>query len=212
MAQGAAIAELVMLALAVGARLRHVLRSEKALEARTHALMGAMGTDALTGATSRAGFESRGDEWLRDGRPFSLMLVGLNGFSRVTERHGRAGSDAVLTAIAQRLRQQVRADDMVARLGDDEFALLLAGSPTRQKLAEMAIRIETAGATPVTYEGRLLAGGELNMGIACHPADGDTFASLMASAGEALQRCKRQRMGPAYAFAGEHSGGSARGA
>lgn len=211
MAQGAAIAELVMLALAVGARLRHVLRSEKALEARTHALMGAMGTDALTGATSRAGFESRGDEWLRDGRPFSLMLVGLNGFSRVTERHGRAGSDAVLTAIAQRLRQQVRADDMVARLGDDEFALLLAGSPTRQKLAEMAIRIETAGATPVTYEGRLLAGGELNMGIACHPADGDTFASLMASAGEALQRCKRQRMGPAYAFAGEHSGGSARG-
>lgn len=211
MAQAAAIAELAMLALAVGVRLRHVLRSEKALEARTHALMGAMGTDALTGATSRAGFESRGDEWLHEGRPFSLMLVGLNGFSRVNERHGRAGGDAVLTAIAQRLRQQVRADDMVARLGDDEFALLLAGNPTRQKLAEMAIRIETAGATPVAYEGRLLAGGELSMGIACHPADGDTLASLMASAGEALQRCKRQRMGPAYAFAGEHSGGSARG-
>jgi len=211
MAQAAAIAELAMLALAVGARLRHVLNSAKAQEAHTHALMGAMGTDALTGATSRAGFESRGDEWLREGRPFSLMLVGLNGFSRVNERHGRAGGDAVLAAIAQRLRQQVRADDMVARLGDDEFALLLVGSPTRQKLAEMAIRIETAGATPVTYEGRLLAGGELSMGIACHPADGDTLASLMASAAEALRHCKQQRMGPAYAFAGEH-GGSARGA
>jgi diguanylate cyclase (GGDEF)-like protein len=211
MAQAAAIAELAMLALAVGARLRHVLNSAKAQEAHTHALMGAMGTDALTGATSRAGFESRGDEWLREGRPFSLMLVGLNGFSRVNERHGRAGGDAVLAAIAQRLRQQVRADDMVARLGDDEFALLLVGSPTRQKLAEMAIRIETAGATPVTYEGRLLAGGELSMGIACHPADGDTLASLMASAAEALRHCKQQRMGPAYAFAAEH-GGSARGA
>jgi len=211
MAQAAVIAELALLATAVGARLRHVLNSEKALEARTHALMGAMGTDALTGATSRAGFESRCEEWLREGRPFSLMLVDLNGFSRVNDRHGRAGGDAVLAAIALRLRQQVRADDMVARLGGDEFALLLAGSPARQKLAEMAIRIETAGATPVAFEGRLLAGGELSMGIACHPADGDTLPSLMASAGEALQHCQRQRMGPSYAFAGERTGHAAHG-
>jgi diguanylate cyclase (GGDEF)-like protein len=167
-----------------------------------------MGTDALTGATSRAGFESRGEEWLRDGRPFSLMLVDLNGFHRVNERHGRAGGDTVLAAIAQRLRQQVRADDMVARLGDDEFAILLAGTPARQKLAEMAIRIETAGATPVAYEGRLLAGGELSMGIACHPADGHTLASLLASADQALRHCKRQRMGPSYAFAGEQATGA----
>ncbi len=47
------------------------------------------------------------------------------------------------------------------------------------------------------------------MGIACHPADGDTLAGLLESAGRALQHCKRQRMGPAYAFAGEHAGGAA---
>jgi len=206
-----AIAELALLAAAVGARMRLVLHTEKALEARTKELMGAMGTDALTGATSRAGFESRGEEWVRDGRPFSLMLVDLNGFKRVNERHGRTGGDAVLAAIALRLRQQVRADDMVARLGDDEFAILLAGNPARQKLAEMAIRIETAGATPVAYEGRLLAGGELSMGIACHPADGHTLAGLLESADRALHHCKRQRMGPSYAFAGEQSGGAAHG-
>jgi diguanylate cyclase (GGDEF)-like protein len=206
-AQAGVVAELVLLAAAVGARIRQALHAEKALEARTKELMGAMGTDALTGATSRAGFESRGQEWLREGRPFSLMMVDLNGFERVNERHGRAGGDAVLAAIAQRLRQQVRADDMVARLGDDEFAILLSGNPARQKLAEMAIRIETAGATPVAYEGRLLAGGELSMGIACHPADGQTLASLLESAERALDRCKRQRMGPSYAFAGEQAGG-----
>jgi diguanylate cyclase (GGDEF)-like protein len=206
-AQAGVVAELVLLAAAVGARIRQALHAEKALEARTKELMGAMGTDALTGATSRAGFESRGQEWLREGRPFSLMMVDLNGFERVNERHGRAGGDAVLAAIAQRLRQQVRADDMVARLGDDEFAILLSGNPARQKLAEMAIRIETAGATPVAYEGRLLAGGELSMGIACHPADGQTLASLLESAERALHRCKRQRMGPSYAFAGEQAGG-----
>ncbi|MGJ7562547.1 diguanylate cyclase domain-containing protein [Variovorax sp. GB1R11] len=210
-AQAAVIAELALLALALAARIRQVLRAEKALEQRTQALMGAMGTDALTGATSRAGLESRGAEWLREGRPFSLMMVDLNGFKRVNERHGRAGGDAVLAAIAQRLRQQVRADDMVARLGDDEFAILLAGNPARQKLAEMAIRIETAGATPVAFEGRLLAGGELSMGIACHPADGDTLARLLESADRALRHCKRQRMGPSYAFAGENSGSAAQG-
>ncbi|MDM0004423.1 diguanylate cyclase [Variovorax sp. J22G73] len=211
LAQAGVIAELLTLAVAVAARIRQVLRAEKALEQRTQALMGAMGTDALTGATSRAGLESRGAEWLRDGRPFSLMMVDLNGFHRVNERHGRAGGDAVLAAIAQRLRQQVRADDMVARLGDDEFAILLAGNPARQKLAEMAIRIETAGATPVAFEGRLLAGGEISMGIACHPADGDTLARLMESAERALRHCKRQRMGPSYAFAGEQSGSAANG-
>jgi diguanylate cyclase (GGDEF)-like protein len=211
LAQAGVIAELLVLALAVAARIRQVLRAEKALEQRTQALMGAMGTDALTGATSRAGLESRGAEWLREGRPFSLMMVDLNGFHRVNERHGRAGGDAVLAAIAQRLRQQVRADDMVARLGDDEFAILLAGNPARQKLAEMAIRIETAGATPVAFEGRLLAGGEISMGIACHPADGDTLARLLESAERALRHCKRQRMGPSYAFAGEQSGATANG-
>ncbi len=211
LAQAAVIAELALLALAVAARIRQVLRAEKVLEQRTQALMGAMGTDVLTGATSRAGLESRSAEWLREGRPFSLMMVDLNGFKRVNERHGRAGGDAVLAAIALRLRQQVRADDMVARLGDDEFAILLAGNPARQKLAEMAIRIETAGATPVAYEGRLLAGGELSMGIACHPADGDTLARLIESAERALRHCKRQRMGPSYAFASEQPAGTAQG-
>jgi diguanylate cyclase (GGDEF)-like protein len=199
LAQAAVIAELALLALAAAAR----IRDERALEARVQALMSAPGIDALTGAASEASFELRGAEWLREDRNFSLMLIGLNGFDAVYERHGQAGGDAVLAAIAQRLREQVRADDMVARLGPDSFAILLVGSPPRQKLAEMAIRIETAGARPVTYEGRLLAGGELSMGIACHPGDGDTLTSLLEAADRALAHCNRQRMGPTYAFAGE---------
>lgn len=216
-AQAAVITELAVLALAAAAR----LRAERAMEMRAHALMAAPGIDALTGAANRTGFDRRGEEWLRDSRPFSLMLIDLHDFAAVNERHGRAASNAVLAAIAQRLREQVRADDLVARLeghgesgGDDSdrssFAILLVGNPPRQKLAEMAIRIETAGARPVAHEGRLLAGGELDMGIACHPVDGDTLASLIESADRALQHCKRQRMGPAYAFAAEISGDAAR--
>jgi len=198
-AQAAVIAELLVFAAAMGAR----LRTEQALETRVQRKVEDLGTDALTGATSRAGFESRGKDWLREGRPFSLMLADLNGFRRVNERHGRAGGDAVLAAMARRLRQQVRADDMVARLGGDEFAILLVGTPARQKLAEMAIRMLTAGARPVEHDGRLLAGGELNFGIASHPADGDTLESIVQAAERALRHCEQQRMGPAYAFANE---------
>ncbi|WP_261803695.1 GGDEF domain-containing protein [Variovorax sp. PAMC26660] len=198
-AQAAVIAELMVFVIAIGVR----LRADRALEARTQQKVEDLGTDALTGATSRAGFESRGRDWLREGRPFSLMLADLNGFSRVNERHGRAGGDAVLAAMARRLRQQVRADDMVARLGGDEFAILLVGTPARHKLAEMAIRMLTAGARPVEHDGRLLAGGELNFGIASHPVDGDTLESIVQAADRALRHCEQQRMGPAYAFAGE---------
>lgn len=198
-AQAAVVAELVVFAIAVGAR----LRTERALEVRAQQTVEDMGTDVLTGATSRAGFERRGQDWLREGRPFSLMLADLNGFRRVNERHGRAGGDAVLAAMARRLRQQVRADDMVARLGGDEFAILLAGTPARQKLAEMAIRMLTAGARPVEHDGRLLAGGELNFGIASHPVDGDTLENIVQAAERALRHCEQQRMGPAYAFADE---------
>lgn len=205
LAQAAVIAELLVFVLALGMR----QRTDGAAAAHTQQKAGNLDTDPLTGAASRAGFESRAGEWLRYGRPFSLMLIDLHGFKAVNERHGRAGGDAVLAAIAQRLREQVRADDMVARLGGDEFAILLVGTPPRQKLAEMAIRIETAGARPVAYEGRVLAGGELSMGIACRPADADTLDSLLESAGRALRHCKRQRMGPAYAFAAELAGGAA---
>ena len=115
--------------------------------------------------------------------------------------------DAVLTAVAQRLIEQVRADDMVARLGGDRFAILLKGSPARHKLAEMAIRMLTAGARPVEYEKRLVAGGDLSLGIACHPADATSFEGIVKAGEVALQHCKKQRLGPSYVFASGIAGG-----
>jgi diguanylate cyclase (GGDEF)-like protein len=165
--QGALVAELVVFAVAMASRLRLVLRSEQALTARTQQLVEALGTDALTGATSRTGLESRGEEWLREGRPFALMLLDLDGFKGVNDAHGHAAGDAVLVATAQRLRQQLRADDVVARLGGDEFAVLVLGRPSRETLAAMAQRMVEACAMPVDFEGRPVTVG-MSLGIACH--------------------------------------------
>ncbi len=200
--QGALVAELIVFAVAMGSRLQLVLRSEQALTARTQQLVEALGTDALTGAASRAGFESRGEECLQARRPFALMLLDLNGFKGVNDAHGHAAGDQVLIAIAQRLRQQLRPDDVVARLGGDEFAVLVRGTPTREALSLLARRMVDAGTQPVDYEGRSVAVG-MSLGIACHPADGDTLARLLRSADRAMYHVKQHREGPSFTFAAE---------
>lgn len=198
--QGALVAELIVFAVAMASRLRLVLRSEQALTTRTQQLVEALGTDALTGATSRTGLESRGEEWLGTGEPFALMLLDLDGFKGVNDAHGHAAGDAVLIATAKRLRQQLRAHDVVARLGGDEFAILVHGTPSPQTLGVMAQRMIEACAGPVDYEGRSVTVG-MSLGIACHPNDGNTLAQLLRAADLAMYNVKQRRTGPAFTFA-----------
>jgi diguanylate cyclase (GGDEF)-like protein len=200
--QGALVAELIVFAVAMGSRLQLVLRSEQALTARTQQLVEALGTDALTGAASRAGFESRGEELLDKGQPFALMLLDLDGFKGVNDAHGHAAGDQVLIAIAQRLRAQLRKDDVVARLGGDEFAVLVLGTPSRDAMSLMARRMIEAGSQPVEYEGRSVTVG-MSLGIACRPGDGDTLARLLRAADRAMYHVKQQRGGPAFTFASD---------
>jgi len=200
--QGALVAELIVFAVAMGSRLQLVLRSEQALTARTQQLVEALGTDALTGAASRAGFESRGEEWLHQGQPFALMLLDLDGFKGVNDAHGHAAGDQVLIAIAQRLRQQLRKDDVVARLGGDEFAVLVLGAPSREVLSLMARRMIEAGSQPGEYEGRSVTVG-MSLGIACRPGDGDTLARLLRAADRAMYHVKQHDAGPSFMFASD---------
>ncbi|WP_285409997.1 diguanylate cyclase [Variovorax sp. efr-133-TYG-130] len=200
--QGALVAELIVFAVAMGSRLQLVLRSEQALTARTQQLVEALGTDALTGAASRAGFESRGEELLDKGQPFALMLLDLDGFKGVNDAHGHAAGDQVLIAIAQRLRAQLRKDDVVARLGGDEFAVLVLGTPSRDAMSLMARRMIEAGSQPVEYEGRSVTVG-MSLGIACRPGDGDTLARLLRAADRAMYHVKQHRAGPAFTFASD---------
>jgi len=203
--QGALVAELVVFAVAMASRLKLVLRSEQALTARTQQLIEALGTDALTGASSRTGLEGRAEQWLNERQPFALILLDLNGFKGVNDQHGHAAGDAVLVALGRRLYQQVQPGDMVARLGGDEFAVLLAGPTTHDRLADIALRMAAAGSQPVRHEGRTVTVG-MSLGIAVFPADGQTLAGLLRSADLAMYHCKHQPSGLPYAFAGELPG------
>ncbi len=99
----------------------------KALESRLRA---AADTDPLTGLANRRAFLRQLDRTLADGGaglPASIALLDLDHFKKVNDSYGHAAGDTTLMLIADVCRKSLRGDDMVARIGGEEFALLLAG-------------------------------------------------------------------------------------
>jgi diguanylate cyclase (GGDEF)-like protein len=84
--------------------------------------------DSLTGIANRKAFERRLElEWkraVRYGRSLGLLIVDVDGFKAVNDRHGHAAGDSVLRQLAERLEDRLRDTDLVARIGGDEFAVI----------------------------------------------------------------------------------------
>ncbi len=110
--------------------------------------------DALTGLPNRVLLMDRIEHALvrRPDRPFGLLLLDLDDFKVINDRHGHGAGDLVLTVIGQRLAGLVRAGDTVARLGGDEFAHLVHG--TAEEVRAVAERLVEAIQQPVVAGGR----------------------------------------------------------
>lgn len=114
--------------------LRHDLEERVSLRTReledaNRRLAEASRTDALTGLPNRRGFLDVADHELkrsdRSGEPLSLLMLDLDHFKGINDRYGHAAGDAVLQAAAALLRSVLRAQDLVARWGGEEFIVLL---------------------------------------------------------------------------------------
>lgn len=88
--------------------------------------------DALTGLYNRRGYEVELARWadnaVRYGWPFTLALVDIDRFKQINDRWGHAVGDEVLERIGHEVAQQLRSGDVAARIGGDEFALILSGA------------------------------------------------------------------------------------
>jgi diguanylate cyclase (GGDEF)-like protein len=131
--------------------------------------------DPLTGLANRLLFDDRVnaavERCTRDAASLAILFIDLDGFKPVNDSFGHGFGDDVLREMARRLALQVRTADTVARVGGDEFVLLLEGNPDATAAALVAQRIIDALVKPVVqhdHEVRL----SCSIGIAMFPADG----------------------------------------
>jgi len=121
----------------------------------------------------------------RQGGYFALMLIDLDRFKQINDTLSHDAGDALLIEVANRLRQTVRESDCVARIGGDEFAVLLAPEDDADGVDEVCRRIIDRFVDPVPFRDTLIP-TSLSLGIALFPADGDTQDVLYKAADLAL--------------------------
>ena len=152
-----------------------------------------MNHDDLTGLANRRHMKSRFWIWRKRRMRMALIYFDLNGFKSVNDRHGHESGDRVLGVIGQRLKQNVRPGEMVARIGGDEFAVLL-GDADVSTLDRVAERLIQAVEEPIhlpDYTIQLSA----SVGAALYPDDADSFEALLGRADERMYQHKRERRG-----------------
>ncbi|RUP17416.1 EAL domain-containing protein [Methylobacterium sp.] len=154
--------------------------------------------DPLTDLPNRAYFRERLCAVLaqhhRRAEKAAVLCLDLDGFKGVNDTLGHAAGDALLCAVADRLRHTVREDDMVARFGGDEFAILQASAPSPDAAGQLAARLIEHLSKPFSILGQdVLIGASL--GIAMLPGDGTTPDPLLNNADLALYQAKAERRG-----------------
>ncbi|MDG0831867.1 EAL domain-containing protein [Pelomonas saccharophila] len=188
---------------------RRASRLQQSLQAATTELAQQALRDALTGLANRQLLEDRlqhaAARGRREGQRLALLAVNLDGFKPINDSFGHAAGDAVLREAAQRLQSLARSHDTLARLGADEFVLLLETEVGEAALAQVAQRLLDALAEPmagVPGAGRQPLRLSASIGIALH--DGGTLdASLITQADSAAQSVKRAG-GNGFAFFEAH--------
>ncbi len=143
--------------------------------------------DPLTGVANRRAF----DRAMRDcfevrGRNFVVAVLDVDDFKRINDTFGHAKGDVVLQMVADTLKAAVRGDDVVARIGGDEFALIATGLTLQQAERRMHAVLTTLGAANAGM-------GETHVTISCGIAEcsaGDTPQTLLTRADEAVYEAK----------------------
>lgn len=152
-------------------------------------------TDTLTGLSNRQSVEDALHSLINQRGPgdnrFAVLLIDLDRFKFINDSYGHDAGDRVLVAIAQRLRKLVRDSDVVARIGGDEFLLLLNHAGNLQMVQRIAQKILDAQQVPIAVQPGVLEVVGMSIGIALYPEHGDNPLSLRKHADQAMYQVKR---------------------
>ena len=152
-------------------------------------------TDVLTGLPNRRHALRRLTQaWLEsdtDRLPLACMLIDADGFKRVNDTHGHDAGDRVLREVARNLRYGVRTDDVVCRLGGDEFLVICPGTPKEGALL-LAEKLRASMEELCVPVGNGEWRGSISIGCAVRKEGMDSIDALMKAADEGVYAAKRR--------------------
>jgi len=159
--------------------------------------------DSLTLLPNRALFEDRLGQLLvmskRQNSRVGVLFLDLDRFKHINDTLGHGAGDRLLKVVADRLTSCLRAEDTIARMGGDEFTILLPGIDHPEDAAKVAQKLLDALAMPVTIDDQeLFVGGSI--GISLFPEDGQDPQALLKHADVAMYRAKEQGGNGYYLF------------
>jgi len=151
-------------------------------------------TDELTGIYNRRGFAILGgrsfSQAVRYGRPSTVMLIDLDAFKEINDKHGHEAGDRMLRQVAACIQTELRNTDVLARYGGDEFIALLPETPSRAAV-DVGERIRRAVAvSPIEFGGHSIT-TTVSIGLAAYPESGATIDTLIGRADRAMYAVKQ---------------------
>ena len=151
--------------------------------------------DGLTGVYNRTVFIDRVEHALaqeeRAPTRTAILFLDIDGLKRTNDRHGHERGDELIRAVADRLRTNVRRSDTVARMGGDEFAVLLEGVSDPADIILLARRLRGAASQPVRLHDGMDHAVSVSLGLAFSGAGGETAEALLRNADYAMYQAKR---------------------
>ena len=177
------------------------LQDLSALRHKKELLRQQANTDVLTGAANRTSFYRSVEAALARTRPAAVVMIDLDGFKDINDTLGHAVGDAILSEVARRLQQLVGPQDTVARMGADEFALLLPGMADTEAARRTAEAVVVAISKPVLVQGLDVMHVTACCGVALAPQHAQEALELIGDADLALIKAKRAGRGETAVFA-----------
>jgi len=151
-------------------------------------------TDELTGVLNMRGFSIAANrlfgQALRYNRAASVLMIDSDNLKAVNDGHGHDAGNRLLRQLTRQVQAELRYTDVLARYGGDEFIVLLPETPATGAL-DVAERIRDAIASaPLDLDGKQVA-CSVSIGIAAHPANGNTLDAVVARADRAMYEAKK---------------------
>jgi len=149
--------------------------------------------DQLTGLPNRHHLTHRLpgaiEEAKRNGTMLAVLFLDLDRFKDINDSRGHETGDKLLKTVAERVRATVRREDIVVRMGGDEFIVILQAIRQAQLIHDMAARINEALSAPVVVDGRPLV-ATVSIGVSLFPRDGTDMGELLRHSDTAMYQAK----------------------